>query len=94
MLVADEQHPHLRRHIAVEAVVEDHLVGDFSSGDKLAHQPIIVNPDVVYQAVDLLVHLRGMRTAKYGDYPGLSPGSRPHPVVLERSNRPISSTVM
>ncbi len=66
LAVAHRQHAHLQRHVAVQAVVVDHALIHALGGDQLAHQPIVIDVDIVDQAEDLVTfaHRRLHQRAK------------------------------
>ena len=52
--VTDVEHADLYRHIAVGAVIFEYIIADPLGGDQLAHQPIVIDADIVNQPVDLI----------------------------------------
>ena len=54
LFIAHRQHRHLDRHDTPLAVVVHDLVADVIGGHQLAHQPIVVDVNVVDQSVDLI----------------------------------------
>ncbi len=54
LLVADRQHRHLDRDDTALTVVLQHFVADVLRRHQLAHEAVVVDVDIVDQAVDLV----------------------------------------
>jgi hypothetical protein len=52
LFVAHCQHRHFDRHDPAFAVIVHHLRADISGRDQLAHQPVIVDVNIVNETVD------------------------------------------
>jgi hypothetical protein len=55
LLVSHCQYRHFHRDDAAFSVVVHHLRADVPGGDQLAHKPIIVNMNIIDQAVDAVI---------------------------------------
>src|SRR5215216_484701 len=55
LLVPDRHHGHLDRDDAALAVIPQHFLADVICCDQLAHQPIVVNMNIIDETID---HIR------------------------------------